>query len=184
LADHILLLGRDKTLQQGTYEQLKGSGVLTVEDQNASSHVAVQENQQPRQQLQAETTLPKSTISEEAQDSSRATGDFAIYGYYLKSIGTRNVLIFLSFCLLNVFASTFSHIWLSWWTLIDGRQIALYISIYFLLATFYTVGIGGYVWAISVLIGPSTGRKLHQVLLGTVMAAPLSLFTRTEVGSI
>ncbi|MCJ1311333.1 hypothetical protein MMC25_005004 [Agyrium rufum] len=120
----------------------------------------------------------------EAIDMSRQTGDLTVYRYYFRSVGAWPLFLFFAFLFIHVFSQAFSQIWLKWWTDINGGQIPLYISVYFLLAVVYLVGDGGYSWAISCNIGPATGRKLHRLLLEIVMRAPLGLFTRTDTGSI
>jgi hypothetical protein len=41
-------------------------------------------------------------------------------------------------------------VWLKWWSEVHGQHMALYISIYFLLAVGYSVGIGGYAWFVTI----------------------------------
>lgn len=120
----------------------------------------------------------------EAQDLARQTGDIEVYKYYLKYVGLWPMLAFLFFVAIHVGSSSFSQLWLKWWADNEGHQMILYIAIYFLLALVYCLGNGGYVWAIGVVIGPSTGRKLHKVLLDTVMQAPQRFFANTDIGSL
>ncbi|KAG0653052.1 abc multidrug transporter B [Hyphodiscus hymeniophilus] len=130
------------------------------------------------------TDLENVAISDEQKDLARQSGDIQVYKYYFKSIGIPKFLLFVSFCILFAFCGSFSGIWLKWWSQNEGRDIGLYLSVYFLLGFGYCVGNGGYGWAIEVVIGPDTGRKLHHILLQTVLKAPLSLFTGTETGSL
>ena len=60
----------------------------------------------------------------------------------------------------------------------------LYVSVYLALGVGYCLGCGGYVWAIMVLIGPSTGRKLHRVLLQTVTGFVASLEVLSKVADL
>jgi hypothetical protein len=78
------------------------------------------------------------------------------------------------------------ELWLKWFTDSDGTHVILFISVYFLLGMGFAGGIGGYAWyvfitshfskprtnrsrACAVWIGGSTGRRLHRVLLDTVL---------------
>lgn len=107
-------------------------------------------------------------ISKENQinDLTRATGDRTVYKYYMQSIGWRKILAFVFFVTLHVGCSTFSRIslltfpllsllkltfirseiWLEWWATGNGTQKALYVTVYFILALFNSLGNGGYVW--------------------------------------
>ncbi|KAE8149908.1 P-loop containing nucleoside triphosphate hydrolase protein [Aspergillus avenaceus] len=101
-------------------------------------------------------------------DLRRVAGDSAVYMYYLRHVGWTNAVIFVFFVTMNVFSSTYSQIWLEQWADHAGARKALYVTVYFLLAVCNTVGNGGYVWAILILISPSTARRLHHVVLNTI----------------
>lgn len=120
----------------------------------------------------------------EAHDLKRKTGDWDVYEYYLNSIGVWKLAAFLAFALVNVLSASLSQVWLKWWTDCGGQQVVFFASIYLVLGVGYSIGMGGYAWAIAVVIAPSTGRNLHQVLLNTVLRAPYSFFTATDLGSI
>lgn len=99
-------------------------------------------------------------------DLTRAMGDRTVYKYYMQSIGWQKILAFVFSVTLHVFCSTFSRmyllissvclsaqtdflrpeIWLEWWAAGNGAQKALYVTVYFLLAIFNSIGNGGYVW--------------------------------------
>ncbi|KAJ6020781.1 multidrug resistance-associated protein [Penicillium herquei] len=122
--------------------------------------------------------------SNEIEDLKRATGDSAIYKYYLRYVGSSNAVIFIVFVMMNVFSGTFSQIWLEQWASRGGDQKALYVTVYFLLGICNIVGNGGYVWAILILISPSTARRLHYVVLKTVMMATPRFLAAADIGSI
>ncbi|KGO40807.1 ABC transporter, transmembrane domain, type 1 [Penicillium expansum] len=125
-------------------------------------------------------------ISEEneIEDLRRSAGDSAVYKYYLRYVGWKNAMIFVFFVTMNVFASSYSEIWLQRWADRGGGQKALYVTIYFFLAICNTIGNGGYVWAILILISPSTGRRLHYVVLKTFMRATPQFLANVDIGSI
>ncbi|KGO68014.1 ABC transporter, transmembrane domain, type 1 [Penicillium italicum] len=120
----------------------------------------------------------------EIEDLRRATGDSAVYKYYFRYVGWTNAVIFVFFVTMNVFASTYSEIWLQRWADRGGGQKALYVTVYFFLAICNTIGNGGYVWAILILISPSTGRRLHYVVLKTFMMATPQFLATVDIGSI
>ncbi|KAJ5817100.1 P-loop containing nucleoside triphosphate hydrolase protein [Penicillium robsamsonii] len=120
----------------------------------------------------------------EVDDLRRATGDSAVYMYYLRYVGWTNAVIFVFFVIMNVFSSTYSHIWLKQWADRGGAQKQLYVTVYFLLALCNTFGNGGYVWAILILISPSTARRLHYLILKTVVMATPQFLATADIGSI
>ncbi|OGM41659.1 ATP-binding cassette transporter [Aspergillus bombycis] len=120
----------------------------------------------------------------EIDDLRRAAGDSAVYTYYLRYVGWTNAVIFVFFVTMNVFSSTYSQIWLERWAHHGGGQKALYVTVYFVLALCNTVGNGGYVWAILILISPSTARRLHYVVLKTVMMATPRFLATVDIGSL
>ncbi|OQD96291.1 hypothetical protein PENSOL_c016G04406 [Penicillium solitum] len=80
--------------------------------------------------------------------------------------------------------NTYSEIWLQRWADRGGGQKALYVTVYFFLAICNTVGNGGYVWAILILISPSTARRLHYVVLKIVMMATPQYLATVDIVSI
>ncbi|OQE00437.1 hypothetical protein PENVUL_c052G02467 [Penicillium vulpinum] len=122
--------------------------------------------------------------ADKVDDLRRAAGDSAVYAYYLRYVGWTNAVIFVFFVTMNVFSSTYSQIWLKRWADRGGDQKALYVSVYFFLAICNTVGNGGYVWAILILISPSTARRLHYVVLKTVIMATPQFLNTVDIGSI
>ncbi|KAJ5714086.1 multidrug resistance-associated protein [Penicillium malachiteum] len=120
----------------------------------------------------------------EIDDLKRARGDSAIYKYYLRYVGWPNAVIFVLFVMMNVFSATYGQIWLEQWTSRCGEQKALYVTVYLLLGICNIVGNGGYVWAILILISPSTARRLHYTVLKTVMMATPQFLAAADIGSI
>ncbi|KAJ5190136.1 multidrug resistance-associated protein [Penicillium cinerascens] len=96
------------------------------------------------------TMKDKATEISKANDMNdlrRATGDSAVYRYYLRYIGWTKAMIFVFFVTINVFSSTYSQIWLEQWANRGGGHKPLYVTIYFILAICNTIGNGGYIWA-------------------------------------
>lgn len=182
LADQIIVLPKPGgSVEFRKLDEIKQSTFLKTEKEDEVQEEGTSDGPFTKD---LDATPEKVASSNEARDLLRQTGDIKVYKYYFESIGFPKFLIFVSFVLLHVFCSSFSEIWLKLWTDIEGRKIALFISIYFLLGIGYCVGIAGYAWSIAVNISPSVGRKLHHVLLRTVMRAPQSFFSGVETGTI
>ena len=59
--------------------------------------------------LRVEDKAAMISEANEIGDLRRATGDSAVYTYYLRYVGWTNVLIFVFFVTMNVFSSTYSR---------------------------------------------------------------------------
>ncbi|OJK04669.1 hypothetical protein ASPACDRAFT_1892879 [Aspergillus aculeatus ATCC 16872] len=143
----------------------------------------------PRGGRENNILMPEEDAAQIAKDNQlsdlkRSTGDCQVYKYYLRSIGCSSSLLFILFVILNVFCSTFSQIWLERWTSRGGEQRALYVTVYVMLAILEVICMGGYVWAILILISPSTARKLHYVVLKTVMGASSTTLATMDSGAL
>ncbi|RDW69795.1 hypothetical protein BP6252_08815 [Coleophoma cylindrospora] len=180
MADQVIIIGPSGAFKQGIYNDLIEDGHLSSGEQEGETNSGVEEESPP--EVLFEEKMAKIGADERAQDLIRKTGDIAVYSYYFKSVGALPMISFVGFVVFHVLSGSFSQIWLKWWSDNDSHQMLLYISVYFLLSFCYSFGNGGYVWAICVWIGPSTGRKLHKVLLDSVLRAPMSFFTKTETG--
>ncbi|KAJ5371907.1 P-loop containing nucleoside triphosphate hydrolase protein [Penicillium concentricum] len=175
-ADQIYVLSHGCLHQQepskGNVYQEIGSDVVEAQGSNGTP------------ELEIEHKAAMLSDANEIDDLRRATGDSAVYRYYLRYVGWTNAVIFVFFVIMNVFSSTYSHIWLQQWADRGGAQKRLYVTVYFLLAICNTIGNGGYVWAILILISPSTARRLHYVILKTVLMATPQFLATVDIGSI
>ncbi|EED13629.1 ATP-binding cassette transporter, putative [Talaromyces stipitatus ATCC 10500] len=171
------------TVSNGSVRK-KQSDEQALDTEQPSSGNDVNEGKAQDREAALKRDAAQAAKDDRLHDLKRATGDWDIYKYYFQSIGWCKLSIFLTFVIVNVFCSTFSQIWLKWWADRGGDQRALFVSVYFVLAIFNSIGNGGYVWAMMVLISPSTARKLHYTLLRTVMRAPQSYLSATDNGII
>ncbi|GJC78007.1 ABC transporter gloK [Colletotrichum liriopes] len=126
--------------------------------------------------------------AQEQEDKRRQLGDWSVYGYYFGSVGAVLVVIMLFLQVTWAFFSTFPTVWLKFWTDANaeasGQRDAHYLGVY---AAFQVGGVFSFavlIWFVLVPIAAKSGINLHQRLLKTVMHAPLSLFTSTDIGSI
>jgi ATP-binding cassette subfamily C (CFTR/MRP) protein 1 len=96
--------------QQGTYDKLRQQDGFI---QSILLHPAPSSNETflDAKNMNGDTkpSTKKATVQDQAQDLARRTGDMAVYGYYMKSIGWRKATVFAGFSALAVFASSFSR---------------------------------------------------------------------------
>ena len=110
LADQIILIDRDGGVQSRIPEVADQRGL----DFSKLSDFGDNENstlQGKEEELEPDTSRAEAEV--EARDLKRRTGDLAVYKYYLKSIGSRNLIIFVLFVVLNVFSGSFSRKYLA-----------------------------------------------------------------------
>ena len=58
-----------------------------------------------------------------------------------------------------------------------------YLALYTMLVLLSTVGLFGGAWQLLIFMVPKSAEVLHERLLNTVMGAPLSFFTSTDIGT-
>jgi ATP-binding cassette subfamily C (CFTR/MRP) protein 1 len=96
--------------QQGTYDKLRQQDGFI---QSILLHPAPSSNETflDAKNMNGDTkpSTKEATVRDQAQDLARRTGDMAVYGYYMKSIGWRKATVFAGFSALAVFASSFSR---------------------------------------------------------------------------
>lgn len=111
-----------------------------------------------------------------------------MYGFFLKAIGMPFAVGLLVSEIAWAFLSTFSTVWLNFWSEANSEQpnqhISYYLGIYTALQFLGVVSFGLMAMFGMLFVASRTGLRLHQVLLDAVIRAPLSLFTGTDIGEI
>lgn len=169
-------------LHQGTLEQLRNETFYLQGLQTQQRG-----NEGPKDQSTPfKAQQPPVLGAEEATDSSSQTlGEFATYGYYFGTVPKWNVILFVSLTLLYGTCFKMTELLLSFWTgeSSTGQSTNnLYLSIYGILACFALLSITAAALFFLVQMVPMSSEVLHARLLQSVFGAPLSFFTRTDVG--
>ncbi|KAJ5374337.1 hypothetical protein N7517_006343 [Penicillium concentricum] len=123
-------------------------------------------------------------LSEAEDDSSRRTGDIAIYGYYINAIGRSNALLLIACTAGFSFCSTFAQYVLKWATESPPDRLNTYMSLYAAISFTGWVATSGTAWAAQMKVAIRSGAFLHAQLLDRILKAPLSYFTGTDIGVI
>lgn len=105
LAHRVITISAEGRLQQGAYQDVKYSTYLNDVEEADSK---LEKNEDQKEAQSSETVFGYSTMSNEAKDLTRQSGDIEVYKYYFKSIGYAKMLVFVFFCILNVFSGCFS----------------------------------------------------------------------------
>ncbi|KAH6677549.1 P-loop containing nucleoside triphosphate hydrolase protein [Halenospora varia] len=183
-ADNIIVLGEDgKLAQQGTFSELNSSKgyvqSLDVQDQDTTSNKTVK-GAIPQEPL----ANPANEIPRDEGD--RRTGDTTIYVYYFKVMGfTRSSVFVLGLSIYVVFV-TYPHIWVEKWAhhneIHPNEDLGYWLGIYAMLAVGALVSIMAACWHLMKNLVARAARNFHSELLSTVLNAPMSFFSTTDVG--
>ncbi|OHE95683.1 hypothetical protein CORC01_08967 [Colletotrichum orchidophilum] len=191
-SDMVIALESGKVSELGSFEecrQAKGyvSNLIlnSTEDQDESTP----KPEELADNIASDAPIEKSArVVKEQNDKRRQLGDWSIYGYYFGSVGASFVAILMALEVTWAFFSTFPTVWLKFWTdsqaETPARYDAYYLGVY---AAFQVSGVLCFavlIWFVLVPVTSKSGISLHQRLLKAVMHAPLSLFTKTDTGSI
>lgn len=187
-ADDIVVLGEDGSIEeQGSMQAVSKSGGyvqrLMGQPTPATSRGQLELSDDTLQELE----LPND--EEEKRDTtSRRSGDFTVYKYFVHIAGKSTMVIYLIACSLYVFGVTFPSIWLQWWTnanaLHPNQDIDYWLGIYGMLALLAIIGcmISDSVFQLVVI--PKIAWKFHERLLTTTMVATTAFLTSTDAGHI
>jgi len=205
-SDHVIAMSGDgRIVEQGSFEQLRSSGgyVQSLAARIKSEDTASSDEQRP--DVSNGPAAFKSENEEEIEELNRQTRDFAVYTYYFGSIGWVTTAIFFAFVVLYGVASKMTEFLITFWTkaiTTHGNEVnGSYIGLYAMLALLGLLGLvlAATQLALTMYVSlrtsppflklslnppnslyirvPKSAEVLHERLLNTVMAAPLSFFT-------
>ncbi|KAB5518710.1 ABC transporter [Coniochaeta sp. 2T2.1] len=179
LADKLIILGNGTVAYQGTWAELahKPDSMLKV-------NIAEATKNDLDQKVDKTVVSQSLKVAEAISDLNRATGDFSLYGYYLKAVGSRNFMILLVCTAMYSFFVTFPQYWLQKWTEAPPARTTFFIGGYLIASLLAWTSTNGYMWSTHILIDHESGAELHRRLLSTIVGAPLSFFSATDTGVI
>ncbi|KAI5924949.1 ATPase-like protein [Camillea tinctor] len=190
-ADHIIALGADGTLvEQGCYQVLlankKYVHSLDIKPAKESQSVDGLTLIEPEgfEEASLRELLPTQAMDHSHLDErDRMMGDSTVYGHYFKSIGAFSAISCLILGLGYGFFYNWGQIWLKFWS--EGtRSNAFYIGLYALFqCCFLAFLFFDFLVCYTTMIQTS-GSRLHQDSLNTVIKAPLKFFTKTDTGTV
>lgn len=195
-ADHIIALGSEGNIvEQGSFSDL-------IENKSYVQSLGVKESDtsHPGEDMQVESietaisrretaSAPTDDAASQAQQQGRMMGDMAVYGHYFSRIGKIIIAAIVFFGLCWAFCSNFATIWLKFWSedvasAHPTRSNSFYIGIYGLLQVMTLVSLFLVCLVCFRTMISISGAKLHKEALATVINAPLSFFTTTDIGVV
>ncbi|ROW14588.1 hypothetical protein VPNG_03161 [Cytospora leucostoma] len=187
-ADHILVFGKDGRVSgAGTFEDLSKSSAYV------RSFIIEERSERPNAGELSNGPNNKECVGDDGpatelpDDLTRRLGDASIYKYLASHIGLWRLLVFLIFtCGWAVF-STFGTVWIDYWTSANSspsgyKGDGYYLGIYALFQTLALIFLALFSGFTLTSLAVKVGTSLHQVLLRTMVRAPLSFFSTVDVG--
>lgn len=194
-SDQVIVLRDGVVAEQGDFASLsKTGGYVASRDKHDDTEVEgsgdAGSSEAPTHPGRDQEARPKTARPSQAEpeDKRRQRGDSAVYGFFLKAIGMPFAIGLLVSEISWAFLSTFSTVWLNFWSEANASQpnqhIGYYLGVYSALQVLGVVSFGLVAMFGMLFVASRTGLRLHQVLLDAVVRAPLSLFTGTDIGAI
>ncbi|KAH8665276.1 putative ABC multidrug transporter [Tricladium varicosporioides] len=183
-SDHIIVLGEDgKLAEQGSFFELNSRKgyVQKLEITNFNS----------RTSKTVKGALPEEPLANPAneiprEEGDRRTGDTTVYFYYVKTMGFKRSLVFLLLLACYVVCVTYPNIWVEKWTHFNethpNEQLGYWLGIYAMLGGLSLIFILSSCWHLMKSLVATAARKFHRELLNTVLNAPMTFFSTTDVG--
>ncbi|KAK7398601.1 hypothetical protein QQX98_012010 [Neonectria punicea] len=198
LADHLIVLGTDGTVvSEGSFQEIRdGCSWLDEEGQKPwpsrsrspsmdrrqdiwSAEMEEEEPSASRRQTRNSRELERSC------NTARQLGDFKVYRHYFGQTSVLSILLFLLAGLFFGTTANFSTVWVRYWSEDAlNRTRAFYLGIYALLRGLELASFAGGAAVVLIIIVTHAGARLHEAALSTVVMAPLTFFTSTDLGSV
>lgn len=190
-ADHVIALGPDGTIvEEGSFQDLMQNNMyvqsLGVKASSRPSSRA--SNEEATDDPSTQTTPAASQKPKALQqrlDTARQMGDWKVYTHYFRTTGMPLLAFVLALSLFYGFGENFSTVWLGFWTEDKfSRAHSFYLGIFamFRVSILLTLGISAVIVLISLVT--LSGTTMHANALRTVVTAPLSFFTSTDIGVV
>ncbi|KAI9826794.1 MAG: hypothetical protein M1819_007265 [Sarea resinae] len=199
-ADHIIALGSDgRIVEQGNFAKL-GSADGYVQSLAIRNQIAERSRVQREDQTEKGPAIP--VDREVAATGDRRVGDFTVYKYYIQTIGYMNWTVFYALMAVFTFLFSFPTVWVMWWSKANDRvpnqHVTKYLGIYWFLGVLAVIFLMLSCWQVTPSHSNSgrltvvrflmtsmvsrTARRFHATLLRTVLSAPMSFFSETDLG--
>ncbi|EAW10758.1 putative ABC transporter [Aspergillus clavatus NRRL 1] len=191
-ADNIIVLGSEGHIeQQGSFVDLitrDGAVQRLLADCPPSTFKAADHSLESashtipssKARMRTAPSLPHAAATTSLE--SKPVSDSAVLVYYLKSIGWYRALVFLTTSLAYVVCTSFTQIWVQWWTESKSPQDGSFLAVYFALAAGAIVNYATTIWCMMISIVPISAARLHWQLLDAVIHAPTSFFSTVDSG--
>ncbi|KAM0429988.1 hypothetical protein ACHAPT_005994 [Fusarium lateritium] len=187
-ADHVIALSEQGfILHQGTFEQLK-TDTAYFKGLHFEQNGSATDNNDAIAKGPGQSTAsgPPAPVEEGQASVGQGLGEFATYGYYVGSVPLWHVLLIGALVCLHAGSYKMTELLLSFWTGRAGTthesSNSFYLGLYGMLSGVSIFGLIGSAFFYLVVTVPLSSAVLHARLLKSIMDAPLSFFSQTDVG--
>ncbi|KXG53458.1 ABC transporter, transmembrane domain, type 1 [Penicillium griseofulvum] len=180
-SDLIVILNPDGTIcEQGVWDDPKVQSCYNELDPQPD--IELPQDKPKKEIQQMNVPRPDYSMPEESMDVLLRPVNSTIYKQYVATIGVYRFLVAIFIFLSSAAFVVFIQTWFRMWTEDEagGKRITFYIGVYFALTIGHWVSLTG-IGTIKFLVVPTFGRALHDQLLTTVIKAPLSFITSTDI---
>ncbi|KAF2434238.1 P-loop containing nucleoside triphosphate hydrolase protein [Tothia fuscella] len=115
------------------------------------------------------------------KDSKRQTGDITTWLYYAKAVGAAPLLILAALMIVTSLGSNMPKLLLKWSTEQDFPA-AKFVGLFLLITLVTWSGQNAMIAQMLIFVATKSAMSLHNILVKTVLNAPLSLFETTDAG--
>ncbi|OAG06384.1 P-loop containing nucleoside triphosphate hydrolase protein [Paraphaeosphaeria sporulosa] len=188
-ADHIIVLSSKGTIsEQGSFADLSKAGGYVAPSAKVNSSESSVNTVSGDADPKVDFASSDATVADDTAplDKARQIGDFKVYRYYFSFLSWKIGFMFLVLQVSYAFLNTFPTVWLKWWTDANDQSThdrsALYVGVYAAFQISALVASASVTWWSFNVMAVQTGLKLHDIVVKTVMAAPLTFFSTTDSG--
>ncbi|KAF5584946.1 ABC transporter [Fusarium subglutinans] len=143
LADSIVILENGRVTYEGPSNKMREEATHLRQ-----THIKLAVAEANTNLVETNKTIQSQTleVTEAMVDLGRSTGDFSLYGYYLRALHPRNFFILIGCTASYSFFVTFPQYWLQKWTESPGSQTTFYIGGYIILSLLAWTATNGSMW--------------------------------------
>jgi ATP-binding cassette, subfamily C (CFTR/MRP), member 1 len=185
MSDQMVVFGQDGSMKYcGSYVQIADVSAVIERpvSRSISRQVASDFSETASQHLNTSKKSKEKVSITSA--STGSTSESSTYSYYANSVGWRKGSIYVLFQAAHIITVSVPQVWLMWWTTAGSGTLAVFLPIYLSFSFLQLINQGVAISSILVWIVASTARRLHWVLLRTMIEARQAFFASTDLGEI
>lgn len=191
--DSIIVMDSGRVVDTGSYEEIFDRSARLVEQAEAEVQAAEKPQEEkggdgddstPRLAERGAETAPLT----QQEDTTRRSGSWSVYKYYIKSAGITTVLFWILFTFVGAVFTSVMPIWVGQWTAANekspNQSLGFYLGVYAAFVVLANIGPFMECRIFFIRVINNTALKLHADLLEATLRAPFSFFQKTDTGTI
>ncbi|KAJ5641399.1 hypothetical protein N7490_005399 [Penicillium lividum] len=189
-SDSIIALDNGTVVHTGSYKDLKPGAILEklILPQEENIGPDPEKSSAEIQFVTAEIDSSDPSQRNDEIDFSRRDGSWEVYSYYIGSAGPWISMLVVGSIVVWGFLSTFSTLWIQWWSESNAKdpngRIGWYLGFYTAFVVISLLFFFTACFLLFIRVINDTALALHTALLKVTLEAPWSFFQTTDVGSM